>query len=58
MNAGPYSGIDTVADTGPAIQGRHIDFVPDPAQAKRFGKKLVRVRVLRWGPAQVAPPAR
>ena len=32
------------------IQGRHIDiYMPSAIQARRFGKKLVQVRVLRWG---------
>jgi 3D (Asp-Asp-Asp) domain-containing protein len=48
--AGPYSGIYMVADTGPRIQGRRIDiFIPNPQHAKKFGKKLVDVKVLRWG---------
>jgi 3D (Asp-Asp-Asp) domain-containing protein len=45
--AGPYSGVYTVADTGPKVKGRHIDiFLRDPAEAKRFGKKHVKVEVL------------
>lgn len=49
-NAGPYSGNYTVADTGSEIHGHRIDiFVPNRAQAKRFGRKTVQVRVLRWG---------
>jgi 3D (Asp-Asp-Asp) domain-containing protein len=55
-NAGPYSGIYMVADTGPRIQGRHIDiFIPNPQRAKRFGKKEVEVKVLRWGAAPERP---
>ena len=46
--AGPYSGIYTVQDTGPKIRGREIDiFITPAAEAKRFGKKRVLVRVLR-----------
>ena len=49
-NAGRYSGIYVVADTGPRIQGRHIDlFIPNPQHAKKFGRKIVKVKVLRWG---------
>lgn len=45
--AGPYSGVYVVHDTGRKIDGREIDlFIDDPAEAKRFGKKPVRVRVL------------
>jgi 3D (Asp-Asp-Asp) domain-containing protein len=51
-NAGRYSGIYMVADTGPKIQGRRIDiFVRNPQHAKTFGKKQVKVKVLRWGAA-------
>jgi len=45
--AGPYSGVYTVADTGPKVKGRRIDiFLRDAAEAKRFGKKHVKVEVL------------
>ncbi len=55
-NAGPYSGIYMVADTGPKIQGRHIDiFIPNPQRAKRFGRKEVKVRVLHLGAAPARP---
>jgi 3D (Asp-Asp-Asp) domain-containing protein len=53
-NAGAYSGVYTVADTGSKVQGRHIDiFIPNRRQAKVFGKKTVLVRVLRRGPPDV-----
>ena len=55
-NAGPYSGIYMVADTGPNIQGRRIDiFIPNPQRAKKFGRKVVEVKVLRWGAAPARP---
>jgi len=48
--AGPHSGIYTVTDTGGLVRGRHIDiFLPSWAKAKLFGRKVVRVTVLRWG---------
>ncbi|MBZ5725135.1 MAG: 3D domain-containing protein [Acidobacteriia bacterium] len=48
--AGPYSGIYQVTDTGPKVVGRHIDiFMPTEAEAAQFGKKLVRVTVLKRG---------
>jgi 3D (Asp-Asp-Asp) domain-containing protein len=51
--AGPYSGTYTVTDTGPKVTGRHIDlYLPSNAEAKRFGKKRVTVRVLRYGDNQ------
>ena len=49
-NAGPYSGIYTVRDTGGRIRGRRIDiFTPSRWKARRFGRKVVRVTVLEWG---------
>jgi 3D (Asp-Asp-Asp) domain-containing protein len=57
-NAGSYSGIYMVADTGPKMKGRRIDiFIPNPQRAKSFGKKMVEVKVRRWGAAPGAPPA-
>ncbi|HYI95678.1 MAG TPA: 3D domain-containing protein [Bryobacteraceae bacterium] len=45
--AGPYSGEYIVHDTGPKVKGREIDiFIDAPAEAKRFGRKTVRVRVI------------
>jgi 3D (Asp-Asp-Asp) domain-containing protein len=45
--AGRYSGEYTVADTGRKISGREIDiYLPNDAEAKRFGKKRVRVKVV------------
>jgi 3D (Asp-Asp-Asp) domain-containing protein len=47
-DAGQYSGEYTVEDTGRAIDGREIDiYMPADAEAKRFGKKRVRVEVLK-----------
>ncbi len=49
--AGKYSGVYRVEDTGPAVKGRTVDiFLRTPAEAKRFGRKRVRVEVLRRGP--------
>src|SRR3712207_4914141 len=46
-DAGPYSGTYVVHDTGRKISGREIDiFIDNPAEAKKFGKQQVRVRVL------------
>ncbi len=48
--AGAYSGVYVVADTGRGIRGREIDiFIPDLVQAKRFGRRRVRVEVLEHG---------
>ena len=46
--AGRYSGIYVVHDSGRKIQGREIDiFMGTAAEAKKFGKKQVMVRVLQ-----------
>jgi 3D (Asp-Asp-Asp) domain-containing protein len=45
--AGRYSGEYTVGDTGRKISGREVDiYISNDAEAKRFGKKRVRVTVL------------
>jgi 3D (Asp-Asp-Asp) domain-containing protein len=49
-NAGPYSGTYTVADTGSKVRGRRIDiFVPNRLKARKFGKRVVIVKVVEWG---------
>ena len=49
-DAGPYSGVYVVHDTGPAVQGREIDiYLANDAEAKRFGRRKVQVEVLDWG---------
>jgi 3D (Asp-Asp-Asp) domain-containing protein len=49
-DAGAYSGEYTVQDTGAKIDGREIDiYLADDAEAKRFGKRRVKVEVLRYG---------
>jgi 3D (Asp-Asp-Asp) domain-containing protein len=48
--AGSYSGEYTVSDTGRKIQGRKLDiFIPNAREAKRFGKRPVRVKVIELG---------
>jgi len=50
IDAGTYSGIYTVMDTGSKVKGLHIDvYVPSFAAAKKFGRKLVLVQVLETG---------
>jgi 3D (Asp-Asp-Asp) domain-containing protein len=47
-NAGPYSGEYEVGDTGAKIQGRKLDiYIANHAQAKKFGKRRVKVKVLK-----------
>jgi 3D (Asp-Asp-Asp) domain-containing protein len=43
-----YSGAYTVTDTGAKIKGHKIDiFIPNCAQARKFGKRVVVVRMQR-----------
>ena len=45
-----YDGVYLVTDTGAAVKGRHIDlYLPSVSEAKQFGRKMVRVQVLRVG---------
>lgn len=44
IDAGPWSGIYTVADTGGGIKGKKIDiWVPSCSEARRFGRRTVQV---------------
>jgi len=55
---GRYSGVWTVLDTGPEIQGRELDlYLWNCNEALAFGRQSIRVTILRlgWDPAQSAP---
>lgn len=57
-DAGRYSGTYVIADTGNKVGGHHIDiFLPNKTEAKRFGRKLVWVQVLKWGDGAVTESA-
>jgi 3D (Asp-Asp-Asp) domain-containing protein len=46
VNAGAYSGVYTVSDTGGAIKGKILDvWVPNCGEANRFGRRTVQVTV-------------
>ncbi|MBV8708628.1 MAG: 3D domain-containing protein [Acidobacteriaceae bacterium] len=48
--AGKYSGEYVVADTGAKIQGRRLDiYMPGEATCKKFGTRLVKVKVISLG---------
>jgi 3D (Asp-Asp-Asp) domain-containing protein len=50
LDAGRYSGDYVVEDTGRTIDGQEIDiYLADDREAKRFGRRHVRVEVLRRG---------
>ncbi|MGE3275250.1 MAG: 3D domain-containing protein [Vicinamibacterales bacterium] len=53
-----YSGIWTIMDTGPAVQGRILDlYLWSCKEALQFGRRPVKVTVLRlgWNPQNSAP---
>jgi 3D (Asp-Asp-Asp) domain-containing protein len=48
--AGAYSGEYVVADTGGMVRGRRIDiWTPTSREAMRFGRRVVKLTVLRLG---------
>ena len=50
VEAGSYSGVFSVMDTGRLIKGRIIDiFIPDYEEAIQFGRQQVTVKVIRLG---------
>ena len=47
-DAGVYDGVYLVQDSGPKVKGNQIDiFIDDPGEAKRFGNKKIRLRVIK-----------
>ncbi len=53
-----YNGIYTVMDTGPAVQGRHVDlYMWSCYEALDFGRKPIQLTVLRlgWNPRASGP---
>ena len=53
-----YSGIYTVMDTGPLVQGRHIDlYMWSCNEALAFGRRPIQLTVLRlgWHPRATLP---
>ena len=55
-----YRGIYTVMDTGPKVQGRHVDlYMWSCIEATTFGRRPITLTVLRlgWNPRNTAPAA-
>jgi 3D (Asp-Asp-Asp) domain-containing protein len=53
-----YNGIYTIMDTGPAVQGRHVDiYMWNCNEALALGRRDAKVTVLRlgWNPKATAP---
>lgn len=45
--SGRFDGVYKVMDTGPKVQGRHVDlFIENCAAARRFGRRTVRVSLV------------
>jgi 3D (Asp-Asp-Asp) domain-containing protein len=52
-----YDGIYTVTDTGREIKGRELDlYLDDCAEATEFGRRTMRVAVIRFGWDPTATP--
>ena len=44
----PYAGTYTVMDAGSRVKGHELDiFMPSCGRAKKFGRRVVEVRILR-----------
>lgn len=53
-----YNGIYTIMDTGPSVQGRHIDiYIWSCNEALALGRKIIAINVLRlgWNPKASTP---
>jgi 3D (Asp-Asp-Asp) domain-containing protein len=53
-----YSGIYAIMDTGPAVQGRHVDiYMWSCNEALKFGRQPIHLTVLRlgWSPRATSP---
>ena len=51
LEAAAYTGEYLVADTGGAVRGRRIDiWTPSTREARRFGRRTVKLTVLCYGP--------
>ena len=53
-----YTGIYAIMDTGPAVQGRHIDiYMWSCNEALQFGRRPIHLTVLRlgWSPHATSP---
>jgi hypothetical protein len=53
-----YNGIYTIMDTGPAVQGRHIDiYLWSCDEALELGRRDIAINVLRlgWNPKASTP---
>jgi 3D (Asp-Asp-Asp) domain-containing protein len=55
LESGGYEGEYLVADTGGAIRGKRIDiWIPSAREALRFGRRIVKLTILSYGPKRAA----
>ncbi len=55
--AGGLSGDYVVEDTGSSVNGNHIDvYMPSRAEAKKFGRRRVKVVILQYGDDAASTP--
>jgi 3D (Asp-Asp-Asp) domain-containing protein len=48
LDAGAYSGVYVVRDTGAKIRGKRIDiWMPSTSEARKFGRRKVHVTILK-----------
>ena len=58
IKAGNYSGVYTVHDTGPRMKGNLVDvWMPSTKEARLFGRRNIKLHVLRYGPTKNVKPA-
>jgi 3D (Asp-Asp-Asp) domain-containing protein len=56
LEAGTFSGEYLVADTGGAVRGRRIDiWTPSIREARRFGRRTIKLTILSFGGKRRAP---
>lgn len=59
IKAGAYSGVYTVHDTGSAVKGNLVDvWMPSTREARIFGRRNIKLHVIRYGPAPRARKSR
>ena len=59
IQAGNYSGVYTVHDTGGAVKGNLVDvWMPSHKEARQFGRRTRKLQVLRYGPAKSQPKSK
>jgi 3D (Asp-Asp-Asp) domain-containing protein len=59
IRAGKYTGVYTVKDTGGRIRGHRVDvYVPSYKEAKAFGRRPVKIKVISRSGRKAAPAGR